>query len=56
MNMEKSELDSKQVFDFVGYQFDLPERGQGETHPTERWQTLTAKIQEWPDWTVESGS
>ena len=25
VNMEKSELDSKQVFDFVGYQFDLKE-------------------------------
>ena len=54
MNMEKSELDSKQVFDFVGYQFDLKE---GKVRPTlERWQTLTAKIQEWPDRTVESGS
>ena len=44
VNMEKSELDPKQVFDFVGYQFDLKE---GKVRPTqERWQTLTAKIQE----------
>ena len=33
----------KQVFDLVGYQFDLKE---GKVRPTlERWQTLTAKIQ-----------
>ena len=42
--MEKSELDPKQVFDFVGYQFDLKE---STVRPTlDRWQTLTAKIQE----------
>ena len=39
---KKSELDPKQVFNFVGYQFDLRE---GKVRPTpERWQTLTDKI------------
>ena len=38
----KSELDPKQVFNFVGYQFNLRE---GKVRPTpERWQTLTDKI------------
>ena len=42
VNKEKSELDPKQVFNFVGYQFDLRE---GKVRPTpERWQTLTDKI------------
>ena len=42
VNQEKSELDPKQVFNFVGYQFDLRE---GKVRPTpERWQTLTDKI------------
>ena len=42
VNKEKSELDPKQVFNFVGYQFNL--RG-GKVRPTqERWQTLTDKI------------
>ena len=42
-NKEKSELDPKQVFNFVGYQFKL---GEGKVRPTpERWQTLTDKIQ-----------
>ena len=42
--MEKSELDSTQVFDFVGYQFDLTE---GKVRPTlDQWQTLKVKIQE----------
>ena len=42
VNKEKSELDPKQVFNFVGYQFDLKE---GRVRPTpERWQTLTDKI------------
>ena len=42
--MEKSELDPKQLFNFVGYQFDLKE---GKVRPTlEWWKTLTAKIQE----------
>ena len=42
LNREKSELDPKQVFNFVGYQFDLRE---GKVRPTpERWQTLTDKI------------
>ena len=44
INREKSELDPKQIFDFVGYQFDLKE---GKVRPTlQLWQTLTAKIQE----------
>ena len=39
---KKSELDPKQVFNFVGYQFDLRK---GKIRPTpERWQTLTDKI------------
>ena len=43
VNKEKSELVPKQVFNFVGYQFDLKE---GRVKPTpERWQTLTDKIQ-----------
>ena len=43
VNIEKSELDPKQAYDFVGYQFNLNE---GKVRPTlERWQTLTAKIQ-----------
>ena len=38
VNLEKSELDQKQVFDFVGYQFD---HQSGQVRPTqERWQTL----------------
>ena len=42
VNKEKSELVPKQVFNFVGYQFDLKE---GRVRPTEdRWQTLTDKI------------
>ena len=42
VNKEKSELVPKQVFNFVGYQFDLKE---GKVRPTEeRWQTLTYKI------------
>ena len=43
-NIEQSELDPKQVSDFVGYQFDLKE---GKIRPTlEHWPTLTAKIQD----------
>ena len=43
VNKEKSELEPKQVFNFVGYQFDLRE---GRVRPTpERWQTLIDKIQ-----------
>ena len=42
MNEQKSELDPKQVFNFVGYQFDLRK---AKVRPTpERWQTLTDKI------------
>ena len=41
VNKEKSELAPKQVFNFVGYQFDLKE---GKVRPTEEcWQTLTDK-------------
>ena len=44
VNMEKSELDPKQVFNFVGYQFDWKEV---KVRPTlDRWQTLTTKIGE----------
>ena len=42
VNEEKSELDPKEVFKFVGYQFNLRE---GKVRPTpERWQTLTDEI------------
>ena len=42
VNQEKSELDPKQVFNFVGYHFDIKEV---KVRPTpERWQTLTDKI------------
>ena len=42
MNREKSELDPKQVFNFIVYQFDLKE---DKVRPTpERWQALTIKI------------
>ena len=44
VNLEKSELDHKQVFDFVGYQLDLKE---GKVRPTlDRWQTLRTKIRD----------
>ena len=43
VNLEKSELEPKQVFDFVGYQFDL---WSGRVRPTpDRWQSLEDKIQ-----------
>ena len=43
VNVEKSELEPKQVFDFVGYQFDL-RSGQVRTTP-DHWQSLQEKIQ-----------
>ena len=44
VNLDKSELDPKQIFDFVGYQFDLQA---GRVRPTpDRWQTLQGKILE----------
>ena len=44
VNEEKSELKPKQIFNFVGYQFDLKE---GRVRPTEEhWQTLQVKIRE----------
>ena len=44
VNVEKSELEPKQVFDFVGYQFDLRS---GWVRPTpDRWQNLQDKILE----------
>ena len=43
VNLEKSELEPRQVFDFVGYQFDLRS---GRVRPTpDRWQSLQDKIQ-----------
>ena len=43
LNVEKSELEPKQVFDFVGYQFDLRS---GRVRPTpDHWQSLQEKIQ-----------
>ena len=42
VNVEKSELEPKQVFNFVGYQFDLES---GRLRPTpDRWQSLQDKI------------
>ena len=42
VNVEKSELGPKQVFDFVGYQFDLRS---GRVRPTlDRWQNLQEKL------------
>ena len=44
VNVEKSELEPKQVFNFVGYQFNL---SAGRARPTpDRWQTLQDKILE----------
>ena len=41
MDLEKLELEPKQVFDFVGYQFDLKS---SRVRPTpDRWQTLQQK-------------
>ena len=43
VNLEKSELEPKQIFNFVGYQFDLRS---GRVRPTpDRWQSLQEKIQ-----------
>ena len=43
VNVKKSELEPKQVFDFVGHQFDLRA---GWVRPTpDRWQNLQEKIQ-----------
>ena len=43
VNIEKSELEPKQIFNFVGYQFDLQS---GRVRPTpDRWQNLQDKIQ-----------
>ena len=42
VNLHKSELDPKQVFDFVGYRYDL---NQGVVLPTpQKWQILNDKI------------
>ena len=44
VNLEKSELEPKQIFDFVGYQFDLRA---GRVRPTpDRWQNMQDKILE----------
>ena len=41
VNKDKSELNSKQVFNFVGYEFDLKE---GRVRPTqEHWHTLQTR-------------
>ena len=44
VNLDKSELDPKQVFDFVGYQFDL-QAGRVRRTP-DQWQSLQNKIWE----------
>ena len=42
VNLRKSELEPKQIFNFVGYQYDLV---QGVVRPTpERWEALNSKI------------
>ena len=42
VNLEKSELEPKQLLNFVGYQFDLKS---GRVRPTlDRWQNLQEKI------------
>ena len=44
VNLEKSELEPKQIFDFVGYQFNLRA---GRVRPTpDQWQNLQDKISE----------
>ena len=44
VNLDKSELEPKQIFDFVGYQFDLKV---GRVRPTpDRWHSLQKKILE----------
>ena len=44
VNLDKWELDPKQIFDFVGYQFDLKA---SRVRPTpDRWQSLQGKIGE----------
>ena len=44
VNLDKLELEPKQIFDFVGYQFDLKV---GRVRPTpDRWQNLQEKILE----------
>ena len=44
VNLDKSELEPKQMFDFVGYQFDLRS---GRVRPTpDRWQNLQDKVLE----------
>ena len=44
VNREKSELEPKQVFDFVGYQYDLQE---AKVKPTQgRWLAIQSKIQD----------
>ena len=44
VNLEKSELEHKQIFDCVGYQFDLRA---GRVRPTpDRWQNLQDKVSE----------
>ena len=42
VNLEKSELEPKQDFDFVGYQFDL--RSGGVRLTPDRWQNLQEKM------------
>ena len=42
VNMEKSELVPQQIFDFVGYRYDL---SSGKVCPTQhRWEALTCKV------------
>ena len=44
VNKDKSELEPKQVFNFIGYQFDLKE---GRVRPTQEcWQALQTKIRD----------
>ena len=45
MNLEKSELEPKQDFDFVGYQFDL--RSDRFRLTLDRWQNLQETMLKW---------
>ena len=55
VNLEKSKLEPKQIFDFVGYQFDLRS---GQVRPTlDRWQNLQKHYRYcYPYWLIQSGN
>ena len=49
VNMEKSELDRKQVFDFVGYQFNLKEGKVNHPRPVADTDNQNQRIINWTD-------